>query len=115
MAQIDYSLIMLSDRERKIFEKFKVSDTATLTREEFRLLREKGLVAGTMSGASDWFDSLPNKGVCKLSDRGRDLRSYQMLVRRKESTESVRYWITTVIAILALILAVVSLITQTLS
>lgn len=45
---IDVTKIFLSQEVQAIFDKFKDSDTAELTREEFNQLRDVGLVRGSL-------------------------------------------------------------------
>lgn len=103
---IDVTKIFLSQEVQAIFDKFKDSDTAELTREEFNQLRDVGLVRGSLGGVSDFFDGLPASGICKLSERGISLKAYQRLkssewaTLRKEAKET-RY-----IAIASLVVAI---------
>ena len=72
----DYSLIVLTDEESAVFKKFKKTNTAFLTKEEFRLLERKGLLISAIDGKSSWFDGISD-GMCTLSQKGKELRSYQ--------------------------------------
>ena len=76
MQQIDYSKIVLTDHERQIFDRFNSQDTATLTKQEFQVLRKQGLIKNSINGKTSWFDHLPEKGVCILSDKGMLYRQY---------------------------------------
>lgn len=107
--QFDYSLVVLSPQEQKLFDLFKDSDKAFLTLEQFNILREKGLVNGSLGGKSDWFDNLPQQGICEISDRGKNLRAYQYNIKLKEWKDDKRYRITTGIAIAALIISIISI------
>ena len=72
----DYSLIVLTEEELATFKKFKKSDTAFLTKEEFRLLERKGLLISVIDGKSTWFDGISD-GMCTLSQKGKEFRSYR--------------------------------------
>lgn len=108
----NYSLVVLSKYEQSLFERFRDSNSVVLTKDEFLVLRKKGLVEGAIDGKSDWFDDIPESGICKISGFGKGLRAYQSIERQKALKEDRRYWITTIIAILALILALTSLMWQ---
>lgn len=114
----DYSIFVLSDYEQSLFDRFKDSEnaSATLTREEFNVLRKKDLVTGTINGKSGWFDELPESGVCTLSGFGKGLRAYQKKQEREqlknaksERLKEIRAWITLGIAILGFALSVISI------
>lgn len=109
---MDVSKIVLTDVEQKIFDRFKRTDSAELTKEEYKVLLHKNLILDSIGGSSGWFDDLPEKGLCSLSDVGKDLRAYQAQRSKAERKSSRRYWITTGIAIAAFLLAVASLLWQ---
>lgn len=100
---MEVSKIVLTSDEQKVFARFKRSDSAVLTKAEFQLLRRKNLVKDCIDGKSSWFDDLPEKGVCAISDFGEDLRAYQKQQTNARRKDSRRYWITTVIASAALV------------
>ena len=102
---MDISTIVLTDAERKAFDKFSQSDKAFLTQDEFRLLIQKKLILDSMNGKSGWFDDLPDYGECKLSPTGKDLKAYRAQQSHVAKKADRRYWITTGIAIIALIKA----------
>ena len=102
---MDVSTIVLTDEERKAFDKFSQSDKAFLTQDEFRLLIQKRLILDSMNGKSSWFDDLPDYGECKLSPTGKDLKAYRAQQSHIAKKADRRYWITTGIAIIALIKA----------
>ena len=102
---MDISKIVLTKEESTAFSKFLRSDQAELTIDEYKILLHKGLINDTIGGSSGWFDNLPEIGVCKISDLGKDLRALQSLRKKEASQSSRRYWITTIIAIIALIKA----------
>lgn len=107
--QFDYSLVVLSPEEQKLFDLFKNSDEAFLTLEQFNILREKGLVGSLLGGKSDMFGDLPQQGICEISNRGKNLRAYQYNVRLKEWKDDKRYRITTGIAVSAPIISIISI------
>ena len=45
MNQIDYSKIVLTKKEQTIFDKFKDTDSAALSTDEFHILKNKDLIA----------------------------------------------------------------------
>ena len=100
---MDILKIVLTGPEQSAFDKFLDQEEAILTKDEFQLLLRKSLVLDAMDGKSGWFGELPEKGMCKLSQRGMDLRALQSIRRRQEKKDNLRYWITTGIATLALI------------
>ena len=114
----DYSAFVLSDYAQSLFDRFKESENASaiLTREAFQVLRDKGLVTNAINGKTDWFDTLPESGVCTLSRAGKALRTYQkkqvreQLQRSKvERRKEIRDWITLAVAVFGLILSIISI------
>lgn len=88
MDYFDPSMLFLSASEEALFlKRFRKTDSAQLTRNEFMAFRSRGLVKGAMSGVSDWFDGLPDKGVCELSDKGKMFRAF-LLSRIKETKKN---------------------------
>lgn len=61
---MDVKTITLSAEQQKSFDKFKKSNSARLTKEEFMLLRKDKLLEPTMDGKSDWYSELPSVGEC---------------------------------------------------
>lgn len=102
---MDVSSVVLTDAERKAFDKFSQSDKAFLTKDEFKLLIQKKLILDSMNGKSGWFNDLPDYGECKLSPTGKDLKAYRAQQIRIAKKTDRRYWITTGIAIIALLKA----------
>lgn len=108
----DVTKIFLSREVQGVFDRFKDSTSAELTKEEFLKLRKQGLVKRTLGGASDFFDPLPASGVCELSEKGIALqayqrwKSYEWATLRKEARSSRR------IAIVSLIIGTLSLLLQ---
>ena len=109
---MDVSKIVLTDTEQAIFDRFRKTDSAELTIDEYKILIHKGLIKDSICGNSGWFSDLPEKGICSLSDKGKDLKAYQSMQRRLSRQASRRYWITTGIAVAAFLLSVVSLLWQ---
>lgn len=72
----DYSLIVLTEEELATFKKFKKSDTAFLTKEEFKSLERKGLLISVIDGKSTWFEWAFD-GMCTLSQKGKEYRTYR--------------------------------------
>ncbi|MBA4699211.1 MAG: hypothetical protein H2212_07215 [Ruminococcus sp.] len=95
---IDYNKFILTPEEQKVFEKFKNSNRAKMNANEFELLFLKGLVEGIYS--SGWVN---------LSRVGKELRTFQKNELSRIKKENTRYYFTTAIAVLALILSLVSL------
>lgn len=73
---VDFSKISLSDEERAAFKKFKKTDSAFLTAEEFKLLRQTKLIENSMDGSSGYFDALPSSGKCVLSVNGKRYKAF---------------------------------------
>ena len=72
----DYSLIVLTEEDLATFKKFKKSDTAFLTKEEFKSLERKGLLISVIDGKSTWFEGAFD-GMCSLSQKGKEFRAYR--------------------------------------
>ena len=104
----DPTQVHLPKPESKLFRKFKYSDKAELTDQEFCQLRNYGLVKGAINGKSDWFEDLPSKGIVVISDFGKRYREFL----REKSHDNIRYIITTSIAVAALIISIVSICLQ---
>lgn len=100
---MDVSKIVLTEAEQSAFDLFRQTDSAVLTVGQFQLLIKKGLLLDSMDGKSGWFGNLPDFGICKLSDLGKDLRAYQLQQKQIARQQSRRYWITTGIAVVALV------------
>lgn len=100
----DVTKMFLTPEEQRAFDKFAGgSDTADLTRDEFRLLLLKKLIVDSMDGKSAWFSDTPEHGICVLSNTGKELRAYQDMQAHNAKKSDRRYWITTGIAIAALV------------
>lgn len=94
---VSYSL---TEEEKRIFRKFKRSNSAKL--------RSK-LVDGGFGGEYYWFSNGSfDEGVACLSENGLRVKA----AMRAEKKLSVRYWITTGVAIAGFLLAVLSLLMQ---
>ncbi len=109
---MDYSKIVLTRDEQRLFNRFKHADEAVLTRAEFNLLYKKNLVKGAIGGKSNWFEDIPASGTCQISDNGKDLRAFQSGMQHRNRIENIRYCITTGISVIALITAIVSIVLQ---
>ena len=107
----DVTKIFLTLEEQRAFDKF-ADDTAELTKGEFELLRNRGLIKNSLNGNSGWFDIVDKSGLCELSDTGKALRAYQAVRARDARKADRRYWITTGIAIAALVTAIASIVLQ---
>lgn len=101
---MDFTNLILTDKEQKIFNRFVKRDSVFLSKEEFIALRNRGLVTGILGGKSDSFD-IPESGSCKLSEKGKQFRAYQCRQQKANRKNNRRYWITTGIALAALIKA----------
>ena len=60
MLQQDFSQIILTKDEKRIFEKFKYSDKIVLNRDEWNILVHTNLIKHHLDGQSDWFDTIPD-------------------------------------------------------
>lgn len=107
----DYSLIILTNEEQILFDRFKRSDSVCLTKDEFEVLRNRGLVKGLLGGKSDFFD-LPSSGICEISELGKRLRVYQTRSKKQHVWTEFRAWATLAIALIALIVSIASLLLQ---
>lgn len=87
----DYSKLTLTDEEQAIFDRFRKSDIAVLTRMEYHILRKKQLITVNMDGEDPWYNDDIQSGVCKLSPHGKGLRVYQNGIRRAEAKAEERY------------------------
>lgn len=109
---MDVTKIVLTEEEQILFNKFRKTDHTELTVSEYKILLHKSLIKDHIGGNSGWFSTLPQKGVCEISDIGKDLRAYQLLQKKADRRSSRRYWITTGIAIAALLLSIAALLWQ---
>ena len=114
--QYDYSLVLLSAHEQKLFDRFANQDTAQLTVEEFKILSSCGLVTDYLGGKSSFYDKLPGLGEYTLSNFGKKLRAYQTKQADAAHTERVRFWvpliISNVIAFTALVISIIAVLGQ---
>lgn len=112
----DYSLVVLSEYEQTLFNRFRDSNFVELDRAEFRVLRNKELVTGAINGKSDWFDELPDRGKCAISPFGKGLRAYQKQKERDERTIRIRHWVpvlvSSLLSIVAIVISVIALLGQ---
>lgn len=99
----------LTEEEKRIFRKFKRSNSAKLTKSEFQTMLRSKLVDGGFVGEYYWFSNGSfDEGVACLSENGLRVKA----AMRAEKKLSVRYWITTGVAIAGFLLAVLSLLMQ---
>lgn len=90
---VSYSL---TEEEKRIFRKFKRSNSAKLTKSEFQTMLRSKLVDGGFGGEYYWFSNGSfDEGVACLSENGLRVKA----AMRAEKKLSVRYWITTGVAI----------------
>lgn len=103
---VSYSL---TEEEKRIFRKFKRSNSAKLTKSEFQTMLRSKLVDGGFGGEYYRFSNGSfDEGVACLSENGLRVKA----AMRAEKKLSVRYWITTGVAIAGFLLAVLSLLMQ---
>lgn len=103
---VSYSL---TEEEKRIFRKFKRSNSARLTKAEFQTMLRSKLVDGGFGGEYYWFsEGSFDEGIACLSENGLRVKA----AMRAEKKLSVRYWITTGVAIAGFLLAVLSLLMQ---
>jgi len=104
---IDYEKFVLTDSEQFIFNKFKYNHHAKLNHFEYFIMKNKHLVM-ECSELSPLDIGTVKKRV-SLSRIGNELKAY----RKRYARESCRYWITTAIAIAALILSILAFLKKT--
>ena len=109
MNPFDYSKIVLTEVQQAIFNKFMYDDQAYLLIEEYNLMYKTGLLKECIDGKSTWFDT-PSGGICELSDKGKAYRTYLKKQYKVERTISFHRWANTIIAAVALLIAIASLI-----
>ena len=94
--------IVLTPEENEIFMLFKHSDKVFLTVAQYKLLLPTGLIKSSLNNKTGWFDNLLD-GYCEISDLGKRYRESLNLKHKADRSENLKYIITTVIAILALL------------
>ena len=109
---MDITKKYLNEKEQKVFNKFGENGEAFLTLEEFQILRPTGLIQERLGDAGPWSNSWPESGLCRLSGDGEKYQRYYLAQRAAERKSARRYWITTGIAITALILSAISIVLQ---
>lgn len=103
---VSYSL---TEEEKRILRKFKRSNSAKLTKVEFQTMLRSKLVDGGFGGEHYWFSSNAfDVGIACLSENGLRVKA----AMQAEKKLSIRYWITTAVAIAGFLLAVLSLLMQ---
>ena len=99
----------LTEEEKRSLRKVKRSNSAVLTKAEFQTMLRSKLVDGVFADEHYWFsENSFDKGVTHLTENGLRVKSAMHIERKL----SVRYWITTGIAIAGFLLAVLSLLIQ---
>ena len=96
----DPAQIYLSPQEQRVFDKFRRTDEAVLTAEEYHLLVSQFLVEPCPA-----VDDRPDHLSVTISAQGRALRAYQEERRRAAFINGLKYVIATVIAIIGLVAA----------
>ena len=100
---MDVTKVHLTKKERKVFKKFGDDGTAELTLAEFETLRHTKLIQDRLGNYPPGSSTLPPSGKCWLSGDGAEYRRYYLAQRAAERKSTRRYWITTGIAIAALV------------
>lgn len=95
---MDVTKIVLTEEEQILFNKFQKTDHTELTVSEYKILLHKSPIKDHIGGNSGWFSTLPQKGVCEISDIGKDLRAYQLLQKKADRLSSLclssLFWLT---------------------
>lgn len=105
MLQQDFSQIILTEDEKRIFRKFKHSDKVTLHRDEWNILAHTNLIKHHLGGKSDWFDDMPERGICELSEKGIRYREYQKQQSDLIHKETRHFWIPIIISIVGAVIS----------
>ena len=105
MLQQDFSQIILTKDEKRIFEKFKYSDKIVLNRDEWNILVHTNLIKHHLDGQSDWFDTIPEQGICELSEKGIRYRQYLKRQAKLNRKENRHFWIPIIISIVSAIIS----------
>ena len=100
----DYEKFVLTEKEQTIFNKFKKNNTAELSGPEYNLMIWKRLVDDAQIP-----NSIDKLFTVRLSRVGQELRTYQKMHKKKIMSDNIRYGVTTVIAVVALVLSLLSL------
>lgn len=100
----DCEKLILTEQEQRVFDKFKKVNSTELTETEFALLRRKGLVDN-----EQLLNAIDLTHIVRLSMRGQEFRAYQKLSRKQQHKEDLRYLITTLIALAALIISLITM------
>lgn len=107
--QFDCSKVVLTKGQQNIFKKFNKNDSVILTISEYEIMYPTGLLLKSIGGKDPSYFITIKSGLCKLSYRGLLYRAYLHKIKTKNRAEWIRYIITTVIAVCALVLSIISL------
>jgi len=105
---IDFSKIVLTKEERKLFKRFKKEKRVKLDWSEARPLTHYDLITQNVTGQNSIGDSMSD-GTYKLSSCGKKYFEYLRITELEKISSEIRGWITTVIAVLAFILSIIAL------
>lgn len=102
---MDFSLVEFSDHETSGFKKFRRSNTATLSYDEYAPLCERHFVKK--------LDPFPyNQNVklasVELSEDGERLRNYRAARRREAVAEWIKFFIPVTLSIVSLMITIIS-------
>lgn len=104
---MDYSEIVLTQDEKKIFHKFKHSDNAHMSIDEFNIISKTGLIKSCIDGKDPFYPDSPQEGTCELSEYGKRYKAYLFNQYKHNRKESRKFWIpyliTTAIAVTGLV------------
>ena len=101
----DFDKIVLTEVEKSAFDKFSNSDTAKLSREEYKCLHRLGFIPQYMDE--------PNDRVYRLNNRGLHYRSFLSGQALEARRRKFRIWIPvlidTVLSLSAIIISIIAL------
>lgn len=104
---MDYSEIVLTPEENKIFYKFKYSKKAHMSIDEFNIISKTGLIKSCIDGKDPFYPNSPQGGTCELSEYGRRYKAYLFNQHKHDRKESRKFWIpyliTTAVAVAGLV------------
>lgn len=101
--------MILTPTEQAAFNKFRFTDSAILTSQEYHELIKRQLIQGVLNERIAIGEYDPNK-PCYISETGKQLRQYQLRSQKKEQEENKRYKITTIIAATGAVSGIASLV-----
>lgn len=100
----------LTDRQEEIVGKFLYTNSVVLSRPEIQLMIDTGLLTIHLPLNIDWFRDMPRTATCSLNLAGQKYLKYRIELAAKERKENFRYRLTTGIAVIGAIVAVISLV-----